>query len=274
MTAPGPPGGSPSGAALDAATVTSTWETAYRVRFDEAGPDGRLRTSGFMRYAQDLAWQHSAGLGFGRSWYAERGLTWLVRAARLVILHPPEMGTDLAARTEIAGIRRVFARRHGEFRLADGTLAGWVDTDWVLIDARGAPTRIPPIFADSFGQGRPLDAMARAPLPDTPPGVVHRPLAVRPHEVDPMAHANNAVYLDWLDEALLAAGPEGGAFTTIAPRAYRMEFVLATEAGEALDAAAWPVGDDWAFRLAGPDGGVDRFRAIISVGDGAGEEIR
>ena len=40
------------------------WQTSYRVRFDEAGPDGHLRTSGFMRYAQDLAWQHSADLGF------------------------------------------------------------------------------------------------------------------------------------------------------------------------------------------------------------------
>ena len=108
--------------------AVSSWETSYRIRFDEAGPDGLLRTSGFMRYTQDLAWQHSSGLGFGRAWYAERGLTWLVRAAQLVILHAPEMGTDVSARTEIAGIRRVFARRHGEFRLADGRLAGWVDT--------------------------------------------------------------------------------------------------------------------------------------------------
>ena len=36
-----------------------------------------------MRYAQDLAWQHSTDLGFGREWYAEHGLTWLVRAAEL-----------------------------------------------------------------------------------------------------------------------------------------------------------------------------------------------
>ena len=100
---------------------------------------GVLRTSGFMRYAQDLAWQHSADLGFGRAWYAERGLTWLVRAAELVVLAAPEMGTTIAARTAIVGIRRVFARRRGEFLLADGTPAGWVHTDWVLIDARGAP---------------------------------------------------------------------------------------------------------------------------------------
>ena len=41
----------------------------YRVRFDEAGPDGNLRTSTLLRYAQDLAWYHSAQRGFTRAWY-------------------------------------------------------------------------------------------------------------------------------------------------------------------------------------------------------------
>ncbi|HEY3164119.1 MAG TPA: acyl-ACP thioesterase domain-containing protein [Candidatus Limnocylindrales bacterium] len=260
--------------AAPAAPAVSSWETSYRIRFDEAGPDGLLRTSGFMRYAQDLAWQHSTGLGFGRAWYAERGLTWLVRAARLVVLHAPEMGTDVSARTEIAGIRRVFARRHGEFRLADGRLAGWVDTDWVLIDARGAPTRIPPIFAESFGEGRSLDGIRRTPLPDTPPDAVHRPIVVRPHELDPMAHANNAVYLDWLEEALLAAGPTAAEAVAATPRAYRMEYVLAAEGGDALDAAAWPTAEGWAVRVTGAGGGADRFRAMISRGQGPREEDR
>ena len=256
------------------APAISSWETSYRIRFDEAGPDGLLRTSGFMRYAQDLAWQHSTGLGFGRAWYAERGLTWLVRAARLVVLQAPEMGTEVGARTEIAGVRRVFARRHGEFRLADGRLAGWVDTDWVLIDSRGAPTRIPPIFAESFGEGRALEGIGRTPLPDPPPDAVHRPVVVRPHELDPMAHANNAVYLDWLEETALAAGPPGAAVIAASPRAYRMEFVLAAEAGDALDAAAWLTPEGLAFRLASAGGGPDRFRAIITPGERAPEEDR
>ena len=46
----------------------------FRVRFDEAGPDGLVRTSTLLRYAQDLAAHHSAERGFDRAWYAERGL--------------------------------------------------------------------------------------------------------------------------------------------------------------------------------------------------------
>jgi acyl-ACP thioesterase len=248
------------------------WEATYRVRFDEAGPDGRLRTSGFMRYAQDLAWQHSTGLGFGRAWYAERGLTWLVRAAELVVLDPPEMGTDVVARTLIAGIRRVFARRHGEFRTEDGRLTGWVDTDWVLIDHRGAPTRIPPIFAEHFGAGAPLESIGRVALPDPPSGAPTLPITVRPHEVDPYAHVNNAVYLDWMDEALATSADAARTAVGRHPRRYRMEFALAAAAGESLVGVAWRDDRAWCYRLAGADGGADRFRARLDVPDEEGEE--
>ena len=251
----------------------STWETTYRVRFDEAGPDGALRTSGFMRYAQDLAWQHSADLGFGRAWYAERGLTWLVRAAELVILAAPEMGSTISARTAIVGIRRVFARRRGEFRLADGTLAGWVHTDWVLIDARGALTRIPAIFPETFGGTELMGSVGRIPLPPTPPGATHRQFAVRPHELDPMDHANNAVYLDWLEESIVATADPVAArrATTELPRRYRMEYALVVEAGAELDDAAWPDDSGWSYRLAGVDGGADRFRARLATGPAAAD---
>ena len=252
----------------------SAWQTSYRVRFDEAGPDGRLRTSGFMRYAQDLAWQHSADLGFGRAWYAERGLTWLVRAAELVIHQAPEMGTTLTARTAIVGIRRVFARRRGEFLLADGTSAGWVHTDWVLIDQRGGLTRIPAIFPETFGGAELMGSVGRIPLPPTPRYAVHRRFAVRPHELDPMDHANNAVYLDWLEESILdAADPadpaEARAATTDLPRRYRMEYALAAEAGAELDGAAWRDDTGWSYGLAGAGVVVDRFRARVATGAAA-----
>jgi acyl-ACP thioesterase len=252
----------------------STWDATYRIRFDEAGPDGRLRTSGFMRYAQDLAWQHSTGLGFGRAWYAERDLIWLVRAAELVVIDPPEMGSNVVARTLIAGIRRVFARRHGEFRTEDGRLTGWVDTDWVLIDGRGAPTRIPPVFAEHFGEGAPIDSIGRVRLPDTPPDAARVAHVVRPHEIDPYAHVNNAVYLAWMVEAILASSdPGAGPAIEGSPRRYRMEFALAAEVGDALESAAWPDADGWAYRLTGGAAGPDRFRARLDPGEPGMEEI-
>jgi acyl-ACP thioesterase len=240
-------------------------EATYRVRFDEAGPDGLLRTSGLMRYAQDVAWQHSTALGFGRDWYLERGLTWLVRSAELEVLAPIPMGTDIVSRTQVVGQRRVWARRRGEFLTADGSLAAWVHTDWVMIDARGALTRIPEIFGQKFRIPETSGQIGRVPLPPTPDEAAGRSFAVRPHELDPMDHVNNAVYLDWLEEAVLAAATaDGGAAGLDAvPRRYRLEYAAAADAGMAVADAAWRDPDGgWSYRITA-DAGPDVFRAAI-----------
>ena len=249
---------------MSEAPAPSSHETSYRVRFDEAGPDGSLRTSGLMRFAQDLAWLHSTALGFGREWYAERGLTWLVRAAELDVLAAVPMGTNVLARTEVAGMRRVFARRLGRFRLADGTPAARVITDWVLIDDRGALTRVPPIFREMFGAAEASFSIGRVGLAAPPAGAISRSFVVRPHELDPMGHANNAIYLDWLEETVVAAG--GGPEVAALPRRYRLEYALAAEGGVALEATAWRADDGWSFRLARPATGDELFRATLEAG--------
>ena len=243
---------------------------SYRVRFDEAGPDGLLRTSGLMRYAQDLAWLHSTALGFDREWYAERGLTWLVRSAELEVLAPIPMGVDVAARTQVVGQRRVSARRRGEFVSADGTLAAWVHTDWVMIDARGALTRIPDIFGEAFRIPEATGQINRVSLPPTPDGASRRSFAVRPHELDPMDHVNNAVYLDWLEGAVLAASSEKGAdVISDLPRRYRLEYAAAADRGMHVTDAAWLGAEGtWSYRLVCADG-PELFRATIDRSGGA-----
>jgi acyl-ACP thioesterase len=244
-------------------------EATYRVRFDEAGPDGLLRTSGLLRYAQDVAWLHSTARGFDRDWYSQRELTWLVRCAELEVLAPVPLGTTLLSRTAVVGQRRVWARRRGEFILPDGMLAGWVHTDWVMIDGRGALTRIPAIFAEEFRVPESSDQIGRVALPPTPAGTSSRRFGVRPQELDPMDHVNNAVYLDWLEEAVLAAS--GGAREDIGwvPRRYRLEYAAAADQGTELEDAAWRADDGtWSYRLKGP-GGQDLFRATVGRGGDA-----
>ena len=122
------------------------------------------------------------------------------------MLAPVPMGVEIVSRTQVVGQRRVWARRRGEFITADGTLVAWVHTDWVMIDAR-ALTRIPEIFGEAFRIPEASGQIGRVALPPTPDRAVGRSFAVRPHELDPMDHVNNAVYLDWLEECLLPPPP-------------------------------------------------------------------
>ena len=220
----------------------------YRARFDECGADGLVRSSTLLRYAQDLAWIHSERMGFTREWYGERSLAWVVRAAELAILAPLPLGETLTMRTEVIGYRRVWARRRTEGRLDDGTLALWGNTDWVILDtARGMPGRFPPEFLARFDVPPQHFEPGRVTLPPAPDaGVAVARTQVRPQDIDPMGHVNNAAYLDYLEESLLAEGGEAAALTSAIPRRFRIEYVQPAAPGADLTASTWPLVPDGA----------------------------
>ncbi len=256
-------------AALPAATPAPVagMTISYRIRFDECGPDGIVRASTLLRYAQDIAWVHSERLGFDQAWYAERGLAWVVRAADLVILVSIPLGTTLAVSTAVTGIRRVWARRRTEARLGDGTLAFWAHTDWVMTDHRGMPGRVPPEFPARFAVPPGAFEPGRVSLPPAPSdAAVHR-ATVRPQDIDPMGHVNNAAYVDYLEEVLHAAGEPGRRIIAALPRRVRLEYAAAAVPGAALTGTAWPEGaeddDGWAWRLC-DDGGRDLARGRVN----------
>ena len=78
-----------------------------------------------------------------------------------------------------------------------------------------------------------------------------------------MAHANNAVYVDWLEEALLAA--ETGQALAALPRTYRLEYLMAAAPGAELEDMAWASVGTARYRLV-DDTGRDMLRAELSAG--------
>lgn len=222
----------------------------YRARFDECGPDGTLRASGLMRWAQDAAWLHSERLGFTREWYADRGLWWVVRCAELNVLGDVRMGETVTVTTTITGYRKVWARRRTDVVGADGARRAAAITDWVITDSRGQPARIPDEFLQlgmrvvTFTPGRVL-------LPPTPPDAHRRPVTVRPVDLDPMGHVNNAAYIDEVDESLIASGRSDWLART--PRRYRLEYVAPAGVGDPLTAETWPQAEGVGHRLVGAD---------------------
>lgn len=244
-------------AVIEADQSARIGRSPFRVRFDECGPDGLLRTSVLLRYAQDLASFHSALVGIDRAWYAARGIGWLVRAAEVAVLRPVRVGDPLEGATKAVGFRRVWARRRSEFRDAAGELVAWCNIDWVLLDARGAPTRIPIEFDAAFGAPPATFALARVDLGDPPDEARTATFSVRPQELDPMDHANNAAYADWLEEQVIEAGGDAGVAATRAlPRLARLEYARSAERGATVLATTWrdPDGAGWSCRVDAADG--------------------
>lgn len=263
-----PVGGPDAGADLDPGLTGSDarpvpgidngFLAGYRVRFDEAGPDGRVRTSALLRYAQDIAWRHSEQLGFDRRWYARRGRWWVVRAVELSVLAPIPMGLTLRLSTAVIGHRRIWARRLSECRLADGTPVAAIWTDWVILDDRGRLVRIPADFGLSFSNPELPGDIVRVEQPEPPAGATRLAIRVRPHDLDPMGHVNNATYVDWIEEGLADHGL--GVALSALPRDCRIEYRASAAPGDDVTVRSWVEAERWQVRIDRADG-VELVRA-------------
>jgi acyl-ACP thioesterase len=75
-----------------------------------------------------------------------------------------------------------------------------------------------------------------------------------------MDHVNNAVYADWVEEQVMAAG--GLADVRAIPRLARLEYARAAEAGATVDAITWRDTAGWSGRIA-DTAGTELLRARL-----------
>jgi acyl-CoA thioesterase FadM len=230
---------------LAAVVLSRPLAVPYRVRFDECGPDGSVRASSLLRYVQDAAWVHSDAAGFGRDWYREQELTWLIRAQSIDVEGGASYGEVLTVTTEVVGWRRMWARRRTTMVTEAGAPVATALTDWVLLGRRG-PVRIPEAIHGATGD-KPDFVPIRLRGATPPPEAIAAARKVRTSDLDPMGHVNNAVYVDYLEGGVARAG--GVDDVRVYPRRYTAEYVGSAEPDDELRDGAWQDGGGWAYAL-------------------------
>lgn len=228
-------------------------DAARTVRFDECGPDGRMRAASVLRHAQDLAWQHSERLEYGRAWYEERGVGWVVRAVDLLVSDLPASNEPLVGTTALVGFRHVMARRHTRLFGADGRVVADALVDWVMVDGSGRPTRFPrefePFVASVAATFAPIKVASVVASSSSSSSSTYD-VAVRHADVDPLGHVNNAAWLEIVDEAVARAAP---AHLAARRRRIQLEYLAVARGGSAR-VALTPAGAAQVIGVADPSG--------------------
>ncbi len=180
----------------------------YRIRNYETDRRGQLSLLALANYFQDAADRSAIALGVGMPALAELGLSWVLHRMKIDVIRWPGITEEITVETNPAGLEKIFVYR--DFRVYDQArnLLMTATSTWLVFDTGVRKLTTPsPHFQAIFDPYRDWEFLPRATarfaaLPNEVPSRAE--VKARHNEIDTNAHVNNAVYFQWLLEALPA----------------------------------------------------------------------
>jgi len=189
------------------------YDYRFRVRSYEIGAADEVRPDTYLNYLEEAGVRASASLGYDANWYASNKRLWVARKLTIEYHQPARLDDEISVTTWISETRRVQANREYELRRAsDNERLLRARHLWVFLNAETMlPTRMPAEFAVSYTPTETAetfqpDMSGLTPLV-TPSPVNYHAADNRPryYELDQNKHVNNAVYVQWSEEAIIEA---------------------------------------------------------------------
>ena len=188
--------------------MTHQYTAHFPIRQYELNSHGELPNSTLQRLFQETATQASADAGFGVAWYAAHKSVWVIYQMTLEHLRPIHYGDELAITTWVSDFQRV--RSHREYlarNAAKNEIVARGRAYWAHLNRETLlPARIPAdiieLLAANDNRAVSRSAPRVYPAPHFDFSVYRTTRRVHRYEADEMKHVNNAIYLDWLEEAL------------------------------------------------------------------------
>lgn len=190
----------------------------FTIRHYELNLQGELPNSTLQRLCQETAMQASADAGFGAQWYSEHKSVWVIHQMTLEHARSIRYGDELAITTWVSDFQRV--RSHREYlarNAATNEIVARGRAYWAHLNRETLmPTRIPldlmTLIAADGVRAMPRTQPRAFPAPRFEFSDYCTTRHVFRYEADEMQHVNNAMYIDWLEEALMECYPERSHF--------------------------------------------------------------
>jgi acyl-ACP thioesterase len=176
------------------------------IGFNEVNTKHEIRLKHLFNCVQEAASTHSHQVGCGTADLLEQGYAWVLNKVGLTINRRPELGEEIEIVTWHKGTKGFRSYRDYRIMCAQETLVTATSL-WLFIDVRKKKIIKPPAdlsarYTFETDNATDIDLDRWRPVKDFEP-LNTANIPTRPSDFDPLGHANNAIYLDYL-EVLLA----------------------------------------------------------------------
>jgi YbgC/YbaW family acyl-CoA thioester hydrolase len=185
--------------------MSKIFTRTFRVRWGELNPNGTVSPANYLRYLIETAWDWGDAVGLGVNDSQTLGMFWLIRETEIHFLRPLHHNDTFDFTIWLASWQRVRGTRCFELTLKEsGEVIGQGTQQIVCMDAKTErPLSLPEDVIDRFRLENPrvfpFERFPRIAAAELASITQHR---VELMDLDVYNHVNNAIYIDYAEEAV------------------------------------------------------------------------
>ena len=226
--------------------MSKIFTRTFRVRWAELDANGTVNPANYLRYLIETAWDWGDAVGLGVNDSQTLDLFWLIRETEIHFLHQLRHNDTFNFTIWLANWQRVRGTRCFELKLKEsGEVIAQGTQQIVCMDAKtGRPVSLPQDVIDRFRLENPrvfpFERFPKITSVETP-YIMQRQVELM--DLDVYEHVNNAVYVNYAEEAAAQAFSARGwspaklaeADLTIATRRVHIQYSSQATWGETLN---------------------------------------
>jgi len=226
--------------------MSKIFTRTFRVRWGELDPSGTVGPANYLRYLMETAWDWGDAVGLGVNDSQILGVFWLIRETEIHFLWPLHHKDTFNFTIWLANWQRVRGTRCFELKLkeSDEVIAQGTQQIVCMDTKTGRPVSLPEDVIDRFRIENPR-VFPSPRFPKVTPAensfVIQR--QVESMDLDAYEHVNNAIYVDYAEEAAAQDFSSRGwspakltaANLTFATRRLHIQYLSMAEWGETLN---------------------------------------
>jgi medium-chain acyl-[acyl-carrier-protein] hydrolase len=184
--------------------VGNTYKKEFEVRYSEVDNKQKITLVSLLKYMEEVAIGHSESIGFGINKLKDLGLAWILNKWNVEIDRYPSLDERIVLETWSSGFDKFYGTREFCIRDVEGNIICRASSLWILLNIeRRRPARITEdieiAYRSSFQRIMEIENYDFKQVENYED---KREFDVRRRDIDTNNHVNNAVYVEWIVEAI------------------------------------------------------------------------